>query len=150
MKYDLVDDQVIVSSSGKLNFLDIRLIQEKVKHFDYNNRHFAFYNGDKTLEKGFYEEAYKDDNVVFLVKYSKVPNRKIGNNNVYFTFKERESLFLKRGDVIKDVSSLRDVKRFFKEKDETLESFIRFNPQSNSENFRSYMIRLLEYLKKNQ
>lgn len=149
LRYDLVDDQVIVTSTGSLNFLDIQLIQEKVENFKIRDRHFIFQGDNKTLEKGFYEVAYEDEDVVFLVKHSKSPNKKIGNGRMYFTFKEKESFFLKRGDAISKISNLREVKKFFRENSESIENFLDNNPQGSTENFRSYMTRLLEYLQRN-
>ncbi|MDT0678714.1 hypothetical protein [Autumnicola musiva] len=150
MKYDLVDDQVIIMSTGKFNFFDVQLIQEKVQNFDFRNRHFVFYNANETLEKGFYEEAYKDENVVFLVKHTKIPKKRNGNKFSYYIFNYKESYFIKANDILTEISTLKDVKKLFNKDTVILQSYPKFNAQNKNDTFKLYLVRLLKYLKRNQ
>lgn len=149
MKYDLVDDRVIVMSKGELNFLDIQLIREKVEHFQIQNHNFVFYNASEVLEAGFYEEAYKDEDNVLLVKYIKSPRERFKNKAVEFSFKEDISFFIIAGDTTREIDNPRDVKRLFKDKSAILKSYAS-NSVEEKKNFRLYLVNVLKYLKRNK
>ena len=150
MKYDLVEDQVIIMSSGPLQFFDVQLIQEKVRDFTLKNRHFVFYEADEGLEKGFYEEAYKDQDVTFLVKYSKLPSKKNGKHYTYFIFNDSESFFIRKDGATAEFNSLRALKKILKEDAELIEAYSNAHPPRGGGDFRSYLLGLFSYLHKNR
>ena len=149
LKYDLVGDQVIVKSTGELNFLEIQLIKQKVERFRIRDRNFVYYNANEVVEAGFYEEAYKDEDNVLLVKYIKSPRERFRNNYVSYTFKEEQVYFIKSGETTKKINRVGDIRRLFKDRSELLKSYPSYKSAVDRD-FRLYLINVLQYLKRNQ
>ena len=148
MRYDLVGDELIVNSKEHLNFFDVQLIREKVQRFRINNKNFIFQPETKNLPEGYYEVAYKDKRKTLLVKYSKIPKKRIEKGNVFYTYRENEKFFLVNGEAVVEINDLQSIKKVLDESSEEIKVFLNTNPRNNNEGFRSYVIRLLEYLKK--
>lgn len=136
MKYDLVNDEVIVMSTGDLEYFDVQLVRENIDKFSFDNRVFAFYNSNDIIDEGFYEEAFKNEKITFLVKYHKTPVKKKGSKFTYYTFKYKEDFYLKKEENYFKVRSLKDIQKI-------LDLNIDSNVRSTESNFRSSAIKIL-------
>lgn len=92
MKYDLFEDQVIISLKNSASVPPIKLESQKIDSFQLKDRKFikaSFPDPKSNLGIGFYQLINRSAYFTFYEKHRKVDVRKLNRNRVYYEFKDK-------------------------------------------------------------
>ncbi|MFD2823668.1 hypothetical protein ACFS5M_08310 [Lacinutrix iliipiscaria] len=133
LKYDLVEDQLILKPNSKVNFLDIKLTSKNISRFTIDSHEFINFFNHSDLEdlglNGFLELIYEGNHLKLYSKHSKIEKQKIKANKTIYIFKKYTTyLFEYKGVfyVIKSKKSFRDI---FPEKEAYINDYYKMNPR---------------------
>ena len=116
LKYNVIDDELIISiPNGKSNST-FELVTEKVSSFTLSNHKFEYIKekSDGVLQTGFYEVLYEKNTFNVLKKYIKSSDKKMDRSYLYFNyeFDEPDYFFSYNGSYYK-LDSWRDLSDLF-------------------------------------
>jgi len=128
LKYDLLNDLIVVTNVDNSNALPIHLNSNLVDSFLIDKHHFVKLTEQKDLvflfENGFFEEMFKGQKFDFYIKHIKKLKKNTTHFRIYYFFIEEQIFLLKydnqfyeiknKKDIIKVVPHLKkDIKDFF-------------------------------------
>lgn len=154
LKYDLVNDLVVIQPKGDKSYIELQLISDQVSEFNIGNHHFYNLSQNQDLKAmeygGFFEKTYSGDVLNLYAKSIKKVNERIkGNRTVYF-FVQSTSYFIESSNRIFEVSSRNDLKKRFPEKSTEITRFYKDYSnilKSNPDDFMKRLTALLDSYK---
>jgi len=144
LKYDVLEDNLITTSSGALNIFNVKLIAEFVSEFVINNHRFVRLNHIKN--QGFIEEAFNGNNLKLYIKHEKFKRERALKTGVQYSFKSQNSYFFEYGGNYTQVSSIRDLRKAFPGAGDSITDFHRIHKNIYKNNRDLFMIKLATYL----
>ena len=112
LKYDLYQEQVIVSPRNISNVPPILLEHHKIDSFSVQSRKFikmGVPEGQSNMESGFFELLKGTPHYTLFKKHRKTDVRKMDRNRPYHEFKDKSQYVIKYGNVYHSVKSRKDV-----------------------------------------
>lgn len=112
LKYDLYEEQVIVSPRNISNVSPILLEQHKIDSFSVQNRKFIkieVLEERSNVGSGFFELLKGSPHYTLFKKHRKTDVRKMDRNRPYYEFKDKSQYVIKYGDAYHLVKSRKDV-----------------------------------------
>ncbi|UII75797.1 hypothetical protein LV716_16265 [Flagellimonas sp. HMM57] len=128
LKYDLLNDHVIVSPKNASGSLTFRLINSKVNRFVINDRLFVNTtknNLDSTENIGFCEVLLSKDIFSLYKKYIKKGSEKSKNSKVFFEFNLKESYYLNYGDNFLPVNTRSELILIFPDRKNVIKDYFK-------------------------
>lgn len=144
LKYDILEDNLITTSSGALNIFKVKLIPDFVSDFVINNQHFLRLN--QIGPKGFFEEAYNGKNLKLYIKHQKFKRDRVLKTGVQYGFKAQNSYFFEYGGSYMEVGSMRDIRKAFPSEADSIKDFYRSHKNIYKTNRDLFMTKLATYL----
>jgi hypothetical protein len=146
MKYDLLNDQLIVTPKGQGGMF-IGLLSPRVKQFSFST--FTFIYIDKTKKNtfsspGFYQQLILGKLTV-LAKRSKVINEKIEGVTLFRKFQERVKYYLLKGDEWYTVKRKKDILNIVKDRKKEIQKFLSKNKLNYRKDQEKTLIALAEF-----
>ncbi|QRM90120.1 hypothetical protein FG167_13045 [Lacinutrix sp. WUR7] len=131
LKYDLLEDQLILNPNTEKNFLNIKLISENISRFTIaNHEFFNFYNNDKLKKigfNGFLEPVYKGNLINLYSKHSKDKKEKIRGNKTYFIFNKYAIYLLQYNTDFYEIKSRKSLRKIFPEMETLINEYYKKN-----------------------
>tara|TARA_R110002020_G_scaffold279756_2_gene495532 strand:- start:1596 stop:2303 length:708 start_codon:yes stop_codon:yes gene_type:complete len=147
LRYDLINDDVIVVSSGDKGFFDVRLIRDKVQEFGIQNHHFIKLPEDKAT--GFYEVGYIGAQVSLYIKHQKSTKERLNKRVPYFEFFKTSFYQLRYNGKLYKIESSRDVEAIIPDKREQIRDFHSTYAILSKSKPDAYIVKLITYLDNN-
>jgi len=133
LKYDLLEDQLILKPNSDTNFLDIKLISENISRFTIDNHEFINVNDNNSLNdlelNGFLELIYKGTHFNLYNKHSKIVKEKIKANKTYSTFKKYSTYLLEYNSVFYEIKSKKSFRNVFPDTEIIINNYYKKNPR---------------------
>jgi hypothetical protein len=146
MYYDLVNDALVIKDYTQ-NF-PIKLLTEKIKYFVIDGDKFINAAADSAfaaeLQKGFYEDLYRNKTIVFA-KRQKIVSQKTSSEGSEFSYKEFDAYFIYYNGKIDKVSSEKLVLNVFKKRKNELRKFIGANKLKFKKDFEEAIVKTAQY-----
>lgn len=127
LKYDLVNDLVIIQPKGDKKYIEIQLISDQVSDFKIGKHHFYNLTQNKDLAalgyKGFFDKSYSGTYLNLYTKSIKKVKERIVGNRLNYSFDQYDSNFIESNSKIYEVSSKNDFKKLFPDKSSEINQF---------------------------
>ncbi len=148
LKYDLLEDNLLVRSDDNLSVFNVKMIPEFVTEFTLYNHHFVRLpeTGLSLSGNGFFETAYIGNDLSLYIKHTKKKKDKALNSGIQYRFTENNFYVLKNNGKYYSVSSSKDIEKILPEKKELIRNFSKSYKALYKSNPDSYMTKLLKYL----
>lgn len=148
MKYDIHEDQVIISIPNKAFSGDIifQLLAEKIDQFSLYDKYFIKMENLDDNISGFYEIIFKNSNFVLYKKNIKTKTKIIDNKSIFYDFNVKNYyLILSKGEY-SEIQSHKDLIKLFPEHKREIKSFIKTQKRLKKSNYDLYMTKLMNDL----
>lgn len=145
--YDLVKNQVVVQYIDR--FSKITLHNERIAYFSLYNHHYIHVKKDDTnpssLSEGFYDRVYQGKTEV-LVKRSKNTLKEVSTEGIFITIlKQRNDLYLKKGELYFAVESPRSVLKVLGSKQKEIQEFLKKSNIKFRKDPENAIVRMVKY-----
>ncbi|MEE9363370.1 MAG: hypothetical protein V3U92_12300 [Cellulophaga sp.] len=94
MKYDILDDQIIIKIPTQTKSYIIQLIKEKIDSFSIKDSKFISIDNLTNHNDGFYEVIYKSSNLAFYKKNIKTSYKHYSGRSIVYSFKNKDEYLL--------------------------------------------------------
>ncbi len=142
IKYDIVNDNIILKISNLNQYISIIPEKAFVEHFSIGKA--IFFN---TKKYGFLEKLSQKKEFSIFRKHSKVSIENNDNNYIHHTFKKKPNVYyIYTKDEYFPVRSKKDFIRIFPEKRKNITSFFRQNKILFKSDFKKFIANLLEQI----
>lgn len=148
LKYDLLEDNLITHSEGKLSVFNVKLIPDFVTSFSIYNRNFVKLV-DMNLPlpgNGFFEEAYLGNQFKLYIKHSKRKKDKALNSGVQYQFSINNYYLLKVDGNYAVINSIKDLRRALPEREDDIRKYYKSYKKRYKSNPDNFMIKLITHL----
>lgn len=151
MKYDLLEDQVIVSLTTNTGDNILKLLNNKLNEFHINSVEFkklpdsAIANSNEEIN-GIYETLFNSTNLILYKKNKKIAKKNISKKHVYYTFKREDLYFCFYNNNYYEIQKKKDWFQIFPDQKKGIQSFYNKNKILYQSNFDSFMIQLCSKL----
>lgn len=148
MLYDVFKDEVVVLLYN--HFSKFSLLTEKVKSFDYLERHFVNIKADTLaantpIQPGFYDELY-NKKLQVLVKVSKnLQNHTNGIGIPEAFFNLKKEFYIKKNSIYYSISGKRSFINILKDRRKDIQQYIRTNKINYREDPEAAMVKIAAY-----
>lgn len=149
LKYDLLNDVLIVKPSGDKSYFNIELISEFLQEFTIENTLFVNLSQISSQQKGFAELVYKGNAFLLLRKLEKKIKERIKNEKLFYEFIESYHFLVAYQNKVEVIDSKRSLKKFIPEKASEIDAFYRSNKTLLKVNPDLFMERLIIALDEN-
>ena len=148
LKYDLLEDNLLVRSDDNLSIFNVKLIPEFVNSFSIYNNNFVRLTGTNLniSGSGFFESAYIGNDLSLYIKHTKKKKDKALKSGIQYKFSEVNFYVLKTNGKYHLVNSEKDIEKILPEKKEEIRSFSKSYNALYKSNRDSYMAKLVKYL----
>lgn len=148
LKYDLLEDNLLVRSDDNLSIFNVKLIPEFVNSFSiYNNNFVRLTSTNLNISgSGFFESAYIGKDLSLYIKHTKKKKDKALKSGIQYKFSEVNFYVLKTNGKYHLVNSEKDIEKILPEKKEEIRSFSKSYNALYKSNRDSYMAKLVKYL----
>lgn len=148
LKYDLLEDNLLIRSDGNLSIFNIKLIPEFVDSFSiYNSNFVRLQDTNLGLSgNGYFEEVYLGKDLNLYKKYTKRKKDKAKKEGVQFSFSEDNVLVLKNSEKYIIINSVNDVIKLLPNKEEQISQFYKNYKSLYKSNPEIFMTRLIKFL----
>ncbi len=144
LKYDIVNDIVIVRISNKSEAIAIVPEKQRIQFFKMNNSKFINTFSD---EYGFLEEIVSSDNFSILKKHKKFSKEKKNLNFVHHVFKKKKDrFFLLHDNQYHEIESKKDFMNIFPDKKQIISEHFKTNKRLQKSNFVAFVSKLMNRL----
>lgn len=113
LKYDLLNDLVIIKNDAANNTLPISLNSKLVGRFIIDNRSFVKLPVQKNLEflfeNGFFEEVFKGDKFNLYIKHRKDLKKNTNRSRIFYFFLEEQIYLMKYENKFYEINNKRDI-----------------------------------------
>ncbi len=148
LKYDLLDDNLLVRSDDNLSIFNVKLIPEFVSEFSIYNKHFVRLAETKLdlSGNGFFEKAYLGNDLSIYIKHTKKKRDKPLKSGIQYNFTEVNFYVLENGGIYYLVDSSKDIEKILPEKKDIIRNFHKSYKTLYKSNLDTYMTKLVKYL----
>ncbi len=144
MKYDLVDDIIIINITNDLNNISIIPEKELITEFTIHNSKFIF-----TKQHGFLEEIISKKTFSLYKKHIKTKKEKSDRKYIYYTFKKKEKNLLLYNEEYYFINSKKDFIKIFPENKKLIIKFYLKNKFLLNNDFKNFITKLMTELSPN-
>ncbi len=130
LKYDLLNDIVIIKVQGDNNKLGINSITDKTESFSIYGKKFVNLNYNSVAPKfvsGFYEEEILNDKITFYTKYNKYNIEVLQSNGVFYKFEESQTFVFRFQNNYYQLGSKTDAVAIFPKLEKDIDAFYEKN-----------------------
>ena len=157
LNYDIEKDMVVANpSESEQTFYPVALNSEKISYFFIDTKKFVNLNTTRLSETdkansqfGFAEEIKIESDLILYVKYKKNRTEVKKDLKLITEFSIKTEYFVVSKNKVSEIKSASDLKDFFPEKKELIQTYSDANKMQKNANYRQFLIRLLEQLKTN-
>ncbi len=148
LKYDLLDDNLLVRSDDNLSIFNVKLIPEFVTSFIiYSNNFVRLTDTNLNISgSGFFESAYIGNDLSLYIKHTKKKKDKALKSGIQYQFTEVNFYVLKINGKYHLVDSSKDIEKILPQKKEQIQGFSKSYNTLYKSNRDSYMTNLIKYL----
>ena len=148
LKYDLLEDNLLVRSDDNMSIFNVKLIPEFVNSFSiYNNNFVRLIDTNLNISgSGFFERAYIGNDLNLYIKHTKKKKDKALKSGIQYKFTEVNFYVLKSNGKYHLVNSAKDIEKILPEKKEQIRGFSKSYNTLYKSNPDSYMAKLVKYL----
>ena len=136
MRFNLVDDEIIVSLKNDQENSIFKLIKEKVERFTLDDRDFVFIpaNANSEISEGFFQELYKSGNFEVFKKYLKREFKILDRTNPYYRYEVIDpEYYMKYDKSYYKINSWKDLATHFPSFKKDIRKFYKDNKQLRKE-----------------
>lgn len=147
LKFNLVDDRLLIKLPLDGSMVNFELIAEKVSKFSIGDHEFQKIEfSDENLElSGFHEKLFQKQDFQLYKKHLKSKNRELDKDFVYYEYTSiAPDYFIRNGDKFLEVNSRGDFIQAFPELKELIRDQYRSKKDLRKRNMDAFMIQLLE------
>ncbi|MCG2430450.1 hypothetical protein [Aequorivita xiaoshiensis] len=148
LKYDLLEDNLITHSEGKLSVFNVKLIPDFVTSFSIYNRDFV-----KLVDinlplpgNGFFEEAYLGNQFKLYIKHNKRKKDKALNSGVQYRFSINNYYLLQVDGHYAVINSIKDLRRALPEREDDIRKYYKSYKKLYKSDPDNFLIKLLKHL----
>ena len=132
LKYDLFEDQLIVSLETDSGSSIIQLLKEKVKGFQLDNKQFVHLKGIqvfKSKEKidGFYEVLEEGNSLILYKKHRKLRKKVLENKAVLNEFRNDDLYYILHENLFYPIKNKNDLIKIFPQRKKQINAFFSGN-----------------------
>lgn len=148
LKYDILEDNLLTHSEGKLSIFNVKLLPEFVESFSIYNRNFVRLTDTKLSlsGNGYFEVAYLGGELQLYVKQNKRKKDKALSRGVQYKFFNNNYYLLKKKDKYVVISSIKDLKNALPERADEIRDFYKSYKKLYKLNPDSFMTKLMTSL----
>lgn len=148
MRYDLLEDKLLVRSDDNLSIFNIELIPEFVESFSLYGRNFVRLDDTNLNLAGnkFFQVAFRGTNLELYLKLAKRKKEKTKRKAVEYKFTDDNFFLVKKDGKYSMLSSIRDFKKVLPEKEEEIKEFYKVYRSLYKSNREQFMLKLFIYL----
>lgn len=148
LRYDLIEDVLLVNTKDNLSYFDLKLIPSKVSEFKIHNTSFVKL---PVINDGnsFYEVAYLGNHYNFYVDLRKTPKSVLGNSSlVSYKFIEGFTFLLNYNNEFIEVSNHRDFIKLFPDLEKQIKDYNKANKSLRKSDEKAYLVNLARFIDK--
>ena len=150
MKYDLLDDQIIVNLSTNTGDNILRLLNSKLNSFTISNSEFiklsnTIVNSNEEI-KGIFQILFKDPGLILYKKNKKKAKKIIAKDYLYYTFKNDDQYYCYVDENYYLINSKKDWIKIFPKQKKVIQSFYSDNKLLYQSNIDSFLVQLCQKL----
>ncbi|WP_148232078.1 hypothetical protein [Maribacter sp. HTCC2170] len=151
MKYDILEDNLIIRSNDKLNHFLIKPLSGNISQFRIHNKTFVRLMDEKlNLEgNGFFEAALQGERVSLYIKQVKKRKRQTVDNVLQYRFYQDNYYVLLYKGKYHTIFSIKDLKNVIPDKYKQIRNFQKQNKTLYRNNMDSFMTSLVKFLDAN-
>ena len=132
MKYDLFDDQLIISLDTDSGSSIIQLLKEEVNRFELDNKRFVHLKGigifkSKEVIDGFYEVLEEGNSLTLYKKNRKLQKKVLENKAILYEFRTDDLYYIHHGDLFYPIKNKNDLIKIFPERKKQINAFFSGN-----------------------
>ena len=150
LKYDVYRDILILNPHGNSDLLGISLIKEKVQSFTIYNQKFVNLNKEQfnlpNFTSGYYEVAENSNDFVFYIKYSKLMQKKVREDGIYYQFKPSSTYYLSYQKNLYKVDTKGEILKIFPDLKKQINEFYLMNRDIRKSDPNQFMKNLMKYI----
>lgn len=153
LKYDILNDQLVVSPKNQTNGIEIIVDKSKTARFEIQNRKFVLLGSlkNKTInfEQGFYEERIVAKDFVLFIKHKKTILNRIVDDRIVYYFPIDANFFLAKENSFFKINSKSDIINLFPNQKDQIKDFYKANSDLKQKDKQQFMTDLFSKLFKN-
>ncbi|MCP4976014.1 MAG: hypothetical protein GY931_07610 [Maribacter sp.] len=151
MKYDILEDNLIIRSNDKLNHFQIKLISENISQFKIHNKNFIrVMDENLNMEgNGFLEAALQGEKVSLYIKHVKKRKRQTVDNVLQYRFYQDNYYVVQYNGKYHIIHSIKDLKEVIPDKYKEIRNFQKQNKTLYRNNLDRFMTVLVKFLDEN-
>jgi hypothetical protein len=150
LKYDIYRDQIVCNPHGQADYIGINLIPEKTHSFSFHGKQFVNLtlkkNTSQEYIKGYYEEIIIGNQIILYIKHHKNILEITGNEFIYQTFIEANTIIAKYKDTLYTMNTKKDAKMIFPQFKREINSYFDKNKSMEKSNRIIFTQNLLTYI----
>ncbi len=148
LKYDVLEDNLLVRSDDNLSVFNVQLIPEFVSEFTIYNKHFVrLTETNLNLSgNGFFEKSYLGNDLSLYIKHTKKKKDRPLKNGIQYRFTDANFYVLAYGGAYYLVGSSKHIEKILPEKEEQIRNFHKSYKALYKSNPDVYMEKLVKYL----
>ncbi|WP_298120592.1 hypothetical protein [Flavobacterium sp.] len=144
IKYDIVNDNVLVKPKKQSDFYSLVLDSNKIDGFIINKKKYTNSANQIDLQtkqlKGFYEEIIYSNKITLLIKHQKTKIEIIDGNKIYSDFNNQKLFYLKISDKIYNANSKKELISIFPNYKKQINTY--YNQNKIQEKFDNYLFKV--------
>ncbi|MDP2685574.1 MAG: hypothetical protein Q8O62_00010 [Aequorivita sp.] len=148
LKYDVLEDNLLVRSDDNLSVFNVQLIPEFVSEFTIYNKHFVrLTETNLNLSgNGFFEKSYLGNDLSLYIKHTKKKKDRPLKSGIQYRFTDANFYVLESGGAYYLVGSSKHIEKILPEKEEQIRNFHKSYKALYKSNPDVYMEKLVKYL----
>jgi hypothetical protein len=154
LKYDIVNDELILKREGDYNFRDINLIKDKIESFTINNNFFVHLKYKLEITKGrlegFYEQNYSCNSFTFYIKHHKKNLKNLNTGSIIYEFYEDNSFYIEQKNSVYPINSKKDLISIFPKQKKQIDDYYNENNNLKNDNLNLFYENLIPKLNNTQ
>lgn len=152
LKYDLYEDELVLSSQGESGLIDIILIKDKTQYFTLDNKKFVNLDANNLLPEnlrgGYYEENLVSKNFTFYIKHYKKRNEVIKGNGIFINYAYKNDFLLFTQGKFYNINSKSELLKIFPNDKNKINDYYAMNSNLRKENTTKFLENLMKYISK--
>ena len=150
LKYDIYKDEIILTSQGESNLIEVNLIKEKIQYFKLNEKKFVNLNTDNLLpinfRGGYYEENLIGKDFTFYIKHYKEKKEIIKSDALYIDYTYRHEFILFRKGTYTIINTKGQLLKVLPNDKKKINDYYLMNRNLRKENEVKFMENLMRYI----
>jgi len=150
LKYDIYRDILILNPYGASEHIGISLVTEKVDAFSLYNRNFVkLKKGQYDLPNfttGYYETSESNENFVFYIKHSKLMQKIVKEDGIFYKFKRSNNYLLAYNQKLYTVNNKSEIIKIFPDKKKQINEFYIMNREVKKSDLNKFMTNLMKFI----